>query len=313
MNKEQQNTLTAYRVVDNVCIKYKSVWEQDGPFTESYGLFAIMLPRIEQCKDIQMDSPVSLTAEKKVIRETIVQEGTFIAMRIKRYALKVQDTGLAKSMDYSEWDLRKATDNELVSICNLIISKATPILEELKIYSVSDELFASFKKATADFSAMIAKPLSAESQTKNATATLAKLFKETDSILANGLDLDIEVYKKSNPDFYNELQAARKANKAASSVTALRASVKDKVTGKPVKAATLVFAKHLNGNALLATSANGSKITKKTTDKGNLRITNMVEGIYDVTISKTGYKDQTITVTVLSRETLDLVVEMEKG
>ena len=313
MNKEQQITLTAYHNELNVCNKYKSVWDQDVPFTESYGLFAAMLPKIEQYKDIQIDSSVSITAEKKVMRDIIVQEGTFIAMRIKRYALKVQDTGLAKSMDYSEWDLRKASDNELAGICNLIISKAAPILGQLKIYSVSAELFATFKKATTDFSAMIAKPLSAESQTKNATAALAKLFKETDSILANGLDLDIEVYKKSNPDFYNELQAARKVNKAASSVTALRASVTDKATGKPIKAATFVFSKHLNGNALLAASTNGSKVTKKTTDKGNLRITNMVEGIYDVTVSKTGYKEQSLTITVLSRETLDLGVEMEKG
>ena len=263
MNKEQQNTLSAYYNERNVCEKYKNVWQKDEPFTESYGLFILQIPKIEQYRDAQVETSESTTASKKELRSEIASDGAFMAIRLKRFAYKTNDTELAKSVDYSEWDLRKATDNELVGICNLLISKATANIEKLTTYSITKELFDTFKTQVTGFTAMIAKPLSAESQSKNATLTLEKLFKETDSILAKGLDLDIEVFKKTAPDFYNEFQSARKVNKAASSITALRAKALDKGTGKALKSVIFTFAKHVNGSSLSAISTNGTKITKK--------------------------------------------------
>ena len=313
MNKEQQNTLDSYAIECNVCRKYSYVWEKDPAFCESFSLFEKQLPRIKQYRDFQANTTGSATAVKKEVRDEVVSSGAFIANRLQRYAYKIQDTELAKSIDYTEWDLRRATTNNLLAISNLLITKASNNIEWLKPYSLDQNMLDNFITLVNRFSDMAVHPQTTESQSKNATIILERLFKETDSILAKGLDLDIEVYKKSHPDFYNEYQAARKVNKAASTITAIRAKVSDKDTQKPIKSVSLTFVKRVNGNEMLATATSGNKMTRKTTDKGNLRIANMVEGIYELTVIKTGYKIQTLIITVLSRETLVLEITLEKA
>ena len=76
--------------------------------------------------------------------------------------------------------------------------------------------------------------------------------------------------------------------------------------------ATFTFAP---SNGLLKSAAANGKdnIVKKTAAKGKFNIKSMPEGTYTVTITKPGYKDQVVTVSVVSGELAKLDVILEKA
>jgi hypothetical protein len=54
------------------------------------------------------------------------------------------------------------------------------------------------------------------------------------------------------------------------------------------------------------------EIVKKTAKKGSFNIKNMPEGTYRVKVTKTGYKEKVVTVSVAPGELATLNVEMER-
>jgi hypothetical protein len=92
----------------------------------------------------------------------------------------------------------------------------------------------------------------------------------------------------------------------------LQASATEINSGEPISKATFTFAP---SNGLLKSAATNGKdnIVKKTAAKGKFNIKSMPEGTYTVTITKPGYKDQVVTVSVVSGELAKLDVVLEKA
>ena len=81
------------------------------------------------------------------------------------------------------------------------------------------------------------------------------------------------------------------------------------MSGVPVQGAMFTF----NHEADKLTGSNGiGAITKKTSKKGNFHIKNMKAGTYKVVISKLGYKEKEVTVSIADGERSELIVELEK-
>jgi uncharacterized membrane protein len=91
---------------------------------------------------------------------------------------------------------------------------------------------------------------------------------------------------------------------------ALKATVKELTSGEPVHAALFTFTHEADKYS--GGTGNG-EVTKKTTKKGNFHIKNMKEGTYKVVVSKPGYKDKEVTVSVADDERSELNVELEKA
>ncbi len=53
-------------------------------------------------------------------------------------------------------------------------------------------------------------------------------------------------------------------------------------------------------------------IVKKTADKGGFMVKSLAEGDYTVTISKSGYKEQTVTISITDGEMCELNIELTK-
>jgi uncharacterized membrane protein len=93
-------------------------------------------------------------------------------------------------------------------------------------------------------------------------------------------------------------------------VLALKATAKEVTSGEPVHGAIFTF----SHEADKLSGSNGiGEITKKTSKKGNFHIKNMRAGTYDVVISKPGYKDKAVTVSITDGERSELNVELEKA
>ncbi|MEI6050615.1 MAG: carboxypeptidase-like regulatory domain-containing protein [Bacteroidota bacterium] len=66
-----------------------------------------------------------------------------------------------------------------------------------------------------------------------------------------------------------------------------------------------------DGSKLTGSNGNG-EITRKTAKKGSFHIKNMQPGTYRLSVSKPGYKEKEVTVSVANGERSALKVELEK-
>ena len=174
-------------------------------------------------------------------------------------------------------------------------------------------MLTDLQAAIAAYSATLAKPKAAKTQTKTATENITKLFKEADELLIMRLDLDIELFKTLKPEFYSQYKTARIIISTGTRSTSVMGSVTSALGAEPLKGVTFSFTLE-NGGMLKAASAVANKpIVKKSADKGNFRIPSLPEGSYNVLVKKIGFKDQTLTINVAKGETTNLKVELEKN
>jgi hypothetical protein len=311
MNTIQEDKFSMYYAVKNVCETYQVTWANNAVFAASYNLWAEKIPLIETNRDAQTLQTTGITTDKSAKRTAMTDQALFIENRLQSYANVTKKPELFESIKYSASDLKKARDTDVVGICNTILAKASANAADIESYGVNSRMIAGFQYAIAAYAETLAKPIVAKSQTKTATENLTKLFKEADDILTNRMDLDIELFKASMPEFYSQYKTARIIIATGGGITSVLGSVTKAGSSEPIKGATFSFTAENNGMMKAASAETAKPIVKKSAEKGNFR-TNLPEGTYNVVVSKIGFKEQVLTITVAKGETTNLKVELEK-
>jgi hypothetical protein len=305
----QEDKFTMYYTVIGTVDKFQSTWVANAVFAATYGLFKAKMPLIETNRDAQITEITGITTDKTGKRGIMTDKALFIAKRIQSYATVIGNNDLLESVQYTTSDMKQARDTNIVGICDTILAKANANAAGIVTYGVTAQMITDLQAAIAAYVASISKPKNAKAQTKNATENLVQLFKDADDILTKRLDLDIEMFATSKPDFYSQYQTARIIIPTGGTKVAVHGSVAVKGTGEPVKGATLTFSLVTKG--LLKGDNSAKDVVKKSADKGNFRLPNLPEGTYQVTIKKIGFKDLVITINVAKGETTVLNVELE--
>jgi hypothetical protein len=308
----QEDFLNMIYSVKTVVDKFLSAWTTNTVFAASYTLFTSKIAPIEQNRDAQMANSKGVTTDKNVKRDALAEKALFIVNRIRSYATVTANNELLESVHYTQSSFDKSRDADIVGIVDIIIAKANANVTALATYGVTAALITDLQTALTAYSGYIAKPRTVTTQTKNATENLAVLFKDANDILTKRLDLDIEVFKTSKPDFYSQYQTARVVIATSGSATSVLGSVTIAGSGDPVKGVTFTFVAENNGMMKAASTVTAKPIVKKSADKGNFRA-NLPEGTYNVVVKKIGFKDQVLTITVANGETTNLKVELERA
>ena len=313
MTSPQEDKLSMFYGVKGTCDKYQSTWVGNAIFAATYNSWTAKLPLIEQNRDAQTIETTGVTTDKKGKRVVMTDKTLFMANRLQSYANTVGNSELLESVQYAPSYVNKARDTDVIGICNAVLTRATANATALVAHGVTAAMITELQASITAYSATLAKPKNAKAQTKTATENLAKLFNEAEALLVKRLDLDIELYKVSKPDFYSQYKTSRIIISTGSKATALLGSVTVAESGEPLKGVTFTFEAE---NGAMLKSASGTPvaaIVKKSAEKGNFRIPSMTEGTYKVTIKKVGFKDQVVTIYVTKGETTNLKIVMEKN
>ena len=311
MNTNQEDKFSMYYAVKNVCELYQDSWVSNAVFAATYNLWSEKIPLIESNRDAQTLQTTGITTDKGAKRTAMTDKALFIENRLQSYANVTNNPELFESIKYSASDLKKARDTDVVGICNTILAKAIANAADIETYGVPSEMIAELQNAIAAYSETLAKPKVAKSQTKTATENLTKFFKEADDILTKRMDLDIELFKAAMPEFYSQYKTARIIIATGGSTTSVLGNVTIAGSNEPIKGVTFIFTTENSGMMKAAGADTAKPIVKKSAEKGNFR-TNLPEGIYNVVVSKIGFKEQVLTITVANGETTNLKVELEK-
>ena len=313
MTIPQEDNLTMYYGVKNTCERFQSTWTANAAFAAAYNFWAAKIPMIEQNRDAQLLETTGVTTDKKGKRAFMTEKALYIENRLQSYGNVVNNPELLESVSYTPSDMKNARDTDIAGICNTILTRANANAAALVNYGVTAGMITELQTAITTYVATLAKPSAAKSQTKNATENLTKLFKEANDILTKRLDLDIELFKVSKPDFYSQYKTSRIVISTGGSKIAVMGSAVTAETGEPIKGATFSFAAENISRLKSASTATVETIVKKSAEKGSFRILNLPEGTYNVTVKKIGYKDQVVTINVVNGETTTLKIELEKN
>ena len=315
MNNTQEDYLNMLYAIKVIIDKYNSTWAANAVFAATYGVLIAKITAIEQNRDAQMATSKGVTADKNMKRDVLSEKALFIINRIQSYANVTGNNDLYASVHFPASTFVKCRDTDMVGIGNTIISKANANIAALTSYGVTAALVTDLQTALTTYSGYIAKPRTLKAQSKNATENLVVLFKESNETLTSRLDLDIEMFKTSKPDFYSQYWTARAVISTSGSATSVKGIVKEKESGLPLKNVNITFSPATNGLAKAASinGNNGSELVKKSAQKGQFRIQNLGEGAYVVTVRKIGFKDLVININVVNGETTVLILELEKA
>lgn len=296
MTAKQENQLSMYYVLQTLCDTHTAIWQNDKPFQRAYEEFLTKLPQIAQYRDRQNQNIGGLTKNKSSRRETLIDQAYFVANRMQSYATVVQNNELLGKINHSRTNFVKYRDTDLVGLCNIVLEQAQIHLGELAEYSVSADTLSNLQAAIQAYQDEIGKPRASQSSTKSATETLQKLFLETNALLTERLDKDIEVFRLTQPDFYAQYLNARRIVQTATNKLSLYVSVIDTTTQQPIPNVKVTFT--------------GYNTLKKTSPKGAFQVQNLTPGTYEMTLEKLGYATVTQSFHIVDGETTKVRVEM---
>ena len=302
MNKAQETKLMMYYSVDSVSNRFKSVWVNDGPFSDSINLFNSNVLLIKKNRDIQIAELTGITVDKRQKQENLCVKVLFTANRLRSFAHTTGNGELAKSVTFTASKLHLIEHTELSGIANFIIAKAKEHLASLGAYGITQGVISDLQNSEEIFSCAISRPRDARVQKMNATETIKQLFAENDLILKNRLDMDIEVFKEICPEFYKEFKLSRFLIGSSHGKIVLKANVIENTSNIPLH--NVVFSFRNNNEK-------SASVVKKTSVNGQFYIKNLPKGEYEVKVSKVGFIEQIIKVIIAEGEMTSLDIVME--
>jgi hypothetical protein len=296
MTSQQENALSMYYTVRELCQQQSAIWQTNKPFKTVFELFVGKLPQIEQYRNTQSVNLTGIAQAKTDKRAELSELAYFVANRVQSYALATNNQELLAKVNYSRSTFNRYRDTDLLALCNTIYEQAQTNLAQLADYSVDSALMNELQTTIQAYQDQLAKPRTSKNTAKTATDNLGELFKTTNELLRERLDRDVEIFKRTAPDFYKQYFNARRIVQTTKSKLALRIQVKEADTQLPL------------ANVLI--KLNNSNETKKTSEKGACQIKNLGQGTYTLSFEKTGYTAQTQTVNISEGETTEVSVEM---
>jgi hypothetical protein len=276
-----------------------------------YALYLANIAQIQLIREQQEIDKSGIKDNKDLLRVDLVTKAYDVGKKTEVYAKMNNNVILAKEVHYSETDLSKAADSKLKDRALLIYDRANANLAALATYGITAAVLTALKNAIDLFNASIPSTRTGKTETKAATDQLAKLFKSDDDLLAK-FDLLVEVVRLSQPAFYSAYKDNRKVIDTANGSLALTALITDAINGEGIKGAKATFVLQ-NGTNKVATAKMEKPLVKITALKGIFKIKSLADGIYIVTIEKTGFKTVTVTVNIANGEMTVLEVKLERN
>ena len=220
MTDTQRARLTMMQATLAVLDQYAGVYAANKALGTARAELAALVQDLDPTAETQQgaSSPRSAGAVKKATKHHLAQRAAEVAAALLAYADEQQDIRLHTDADYSEYQLRRATDNDLARISQNLHAQATAHLPALQDQGVTQQELTELAAALATFQAGQAAPRLAAADGKAHTSALAADLRAALALLRNRLDKYLVRYQRPEPRFYTAYQSARQTiNTAARS------------------------------------------------------------------------------------------------
>lgn len=270
-------------------------------FVEKFELFKIAIGEITTNQAKQLSNNTGVTKEKQLIRENLADFGLEISKKLFGYAIYSNNLELQKEIKYVKTDFLKADESELAAMCLKIHSCGIKELINLDNFGIKTVDLEKLNNLIIKFNNSIPKTKETKTDRKTITKIISDNFEIAEKLLYE-LDALAEVISVSESMLINKYRESRMIVNVGKSKLTLKTKIKDSISNEGIA----------NVDVVIVNSKTGEKFIKKTSKGGGFTISNMPKGVYEAKIEKLGYKSQTQSLNIITGETSELDILLEK-
>jgi len=293
-----------YMAVHDFLTNHSSITKSLPEFDSMFSGFSDTLSEIRRIREQQELDITGIGETKHQLKAKIIKQGADIARKVVAYAIVKNNTELMNEVNYTETDLARSADNILPERIRIILGRCVPILDSLKPYGVEQPALDELEANLEAFLSNLPRPRLGITERKQSTLRLSELFSTGDDLLFK-IDSLVSILQISNAEFYNLYRSNRHIVDTTTRSLALIGTAIERISREPVKGASFTF--RPGGN-----NPESFELTRITSEKGSFHVKSIPCGEYKVKVSKPGYKEQEVGLSIADGERTDLVVEMEK-
>jgi hypothetical protein len=197
-----------YLAVQGVLESHQDVWQTLPGFAAGEGELGENIASIQTLAQTQ-SAKSGASADKDQAFNALVTAAFEVAAATKAYATASDDRELSAKMDYSQSEVGRGRNSEVLARCQIIYTEANAVVSSLADYGVTPAKMTALKKKTDAFASAQSKPRQGKATSSAATKALPELFDLVDELLNDRLDGLAIQFRDSQPAFYGEYTAAR--------------------------------------------------------------------------------------------------------
>lgn len=210
MLKRLANKLVMYHSVQSHLDRNKSMWTSIPAMATTINDFELLLAEIENYIQLTSGNKKGIAQQKAAQQALVIAHAYELSSVLYAMAIKKNDAILAAKVDFTETDLLKKRDDNLVTTCRNILEFATEHLAELIAYEVTADELIVLKEEINRFAENLTTGRVSVSERKAANEKLKIVFLQVDALLKKQLDRIMVRYRKTEPDFYATYQNLRR-------------------------------------------------------------------------------------------------------
>lgn len=303
MNNDQENHFSMFKATEKTCDENEALITPITALADVYTQFKAKLTKIQQ-EVVKQETPITgVAVDKDVIRLDLARYCFVIASLILTYAKRVGNNTLKDAVNIAKRDLERDRDSTLVTDCQRIALKADENIAALAAHGLTPAMVLTLKDKTDAFAAVVADPTHAMDHHIVYTENLRVLMKETNDILREDMDPNMELFSITNPEFYNLYQASRQiidlhGPGVADPVGNLKGVVRDATTNNVIPGVQIA---DINSDVATETDGNGAFILP------------LAPGTYDIRATKDDqYTEQEMTdLVVVNKQDTNVNILLE--
>jgi len=251
------------------------------------------------------------TNNKKLLRTTLITLSMDIVRRGVAYGTNVNNSAFLALIGYSESELNKASDTKLVGICQVIHDTANGQVANLATYGITAAILTAQQTSITNFNTAIPKDRVDVTDSGAATKLIATYIK---TLLTNWEKIDtlVEIVKTTQVGFYDEYHKVRKVIDTGAGSLSLKVQASETLSGNGIANVSISIAPANTQMKAMSVQSKKAEV-KKTASGGGAHYKSLTDGDYVVTATKPGFKDVTMTISVVNGEYTVLDIPMEKS
>jgi len=210
MLKRLANKLMMYNAVQALLNQNAVVWEPVSAMVTTIKTFESLLAEIETCQQITQQNKKGITRQKAAQQKLVISHTYELESMLYALAVRTNNPVLKGKVKFTETDLLKSRDAQLVSICRTIADLATEYLADLSTYAVTERELIVLKEEIELFADNIPTGRISDLERKATNEKMKGLFREVDVLLKTQLDRLMVRYRNNQADFYTTYHSIRR-------------------------------------------------------------------------------------------------------
>ena len=295
-----ERMLSAYSAVEKLLDANTAITANLHNFSTVYTPFKNTVATIRLLQQQQIGATSTDATNKKAdFRRNLVLQTEMLLIGLKAHFIMIDNHSNDTLLNMSITRFKTSADTNFVGDCRNVAALANTVAADLVNYSIDATFLTNYTALITAYEAIIPNPRMSLIDRATFTAALETNFAAA-KVLVEKVSALIDILKYSNPVFYQRFLAAKKVTNLNTRQTAFRMAIK-----------SIDGAVQTGFNVQLLRQATGSVSSYKVNKNGTLVRRNMVDGVYEITITKNDYAPLSGRIVLITGETYFLEVTVD--